>query len=281
MAEKLPVARRDLSRRELRQIFLLLGELSELKRDPRVQHQHMLDRLCELLHCRLAVSVIYKNFNPVGKIGYSPCALSSDADPDYLKAISYWLEEKIDPRNDRLSNAFSHLDTWRRPLSFRREDLVHHRTWFERDDIEDLIRHQLTRDNIFCSLPLKKRYCCGSRCCPGCEAHDQPIFTIALVRGRNMPLFTERDSRFMASFNRELHKQINAGKIFHAHRPRLTQLPDYLRTLVGPVLRGESPSELANAMDLRESTVRKYMQRLYRHFGVNSREQLTAELLEI
>ena len=202
----------DLAQRDLRHVFHLLGEMQELARDPVAQQQHLLDTLCSQLHCRQGFAVVFAAMPDTGWLQRERAQLSSDPDPDYVGSLLQWDAAAFDVRQDYFVDAFTKLDAWRRPMAFRRGDLVEVPQWFSREDYDETLRGPFVTDNLALSLPLPVSVGAAP-----IGPDKQPIFAISLIKSSGETAFSDRDVAFAGHLNREMLRLLRRGRLF-SHR---------------------------------------------------------------
>jgi DNA-binding CsgD family transcriptional regulator len=102
---------------------------------------------------------------------------------------------------------------------------------------------------------------------------------IALNRALGDRDFTLRERRLLNFLHVELGRLI-AGPLVSALEPNATQLSPRLRQTLECLLEGDSEKQVAARLGLSTATVHQYVTALYRHYGVQSRAQLMARVLQ-
>ena len=102
---------------------------------------------------------------------------------------------------------------------------------------------------------------------------------IALNRALGDRDFSLRERRLLNFFHAELGRLIG-GPLASALEPNASQLSPRLRQTLDCLLEGHTEKQVAARLGLSTATVHQYVMALYRHFGVQSRAQLIARVLQ-
>lgn len=102
------------------------------------------------------------------------------------------------------------------------------------------------------------------------------LIALSLVR----PLNERRDfTARQKALVQQLHEKITTligGSLAGFHEPSPSALPPRIRLVLRCLLEGDSDQQIAGRMRLSRYTVNEYVDRIYRHFGVQSRPELLA-----
>jgi DNA-binding CsgD family transcriptional regulator len=241
------------------QVMRLLADVAALARDPAAQRQHLVDGLNALLRTRVAWFYVVDDFVSGGRPTLRHHVLASDPDPDFLKSvgsIEAGLPMEAEPFADHAMHDASPLQLWTRERVFSRPDArVRYAPSLEHYDAGKVVDGAvgLYRDGT------------DSRRVVGVALHR-------MYRDRKL---LPRDHGLLKFAIIELRELVRRGHfpLDEAGPPRL---PPRLKQVLDRLLRGDGIKQIAREFDLSVWTVREHVQRLYRHFGVDSREGLMA-----
>lgn len=236
--------------RDLRTVYILIGECRELGADPVVWRLHMLERLCELLGASLAsISEGQPNQALVGQrvVDLGAC------DGSRQQFYKHWLDEHGMDSHP----FFDCLLSLNRPIATRaRRQLVDDDSWYGSDFGKMLFEWKL--DDLLASRLIDKR------------GH---LHLIGLHRGRGELPFSERECRLLSLFQRDL-APLADGVLASFESATIVEIaPRLLQTLLC-LMQGHSEKEIAVRLGLSRNTVHDYIKKLHKHFDVSSRGEL-------
>jgi hypothetical protein len=232
---------------DIRHVFHLLGEITELGRDPARWRLHMLGKLLPLIDARLGLA---------GEHYVSPEA------PQFIGLVELgWLPEEqqifyahvnaggmaTDPLHEPVQRLL------RRSFTRRRRDLVSDEIWYSSPGTP--VRRQCNMDDQIYSrrnLPQPR------------WAH-----VITTMRACGAKPFSVRDRFIVSLLHRELGRlwsQVDTGPLIN--------LPPRLRQTLDLIFSGYSEKEIAASLNVSTHTAHDFTRRLYRHFGVTGRSGL-------
>ncbi|MEP7122646.1 MAG: helix-turn-helix transcriptional regulator [Byssovorax sp.] len=233
----------------------LAGELRELPRGSKVQHEHALLGLSALVGAQVGLW-LHVGPSPSGLVIESVVDRGWSGDAERATFLRFFRGEQhtsVDPSMAPLAASISGpFCTW------TRQQLVSDRIWYRSEHVQEL-RKAARVDSFVCALAVPRGG--GMR-------------AISLHRAWGERPFSERERRLLDVFHREcgfLHEPASGLReaLIHGLSPRLA---DTLRGLA----RGGSEKQVAVDLRLSPHTVHEYVKALYRHFGVQSRSELLA-----
>lgn len=236
---------------DIRRVFHLIGEITELGRDPAQWRLHLLQKLLPLIDGR--VGVIGEHYiNPQNPMD------------SYLVGMAEWgwvphEQERFHAHlnaggmvNDPLHRVVPKLIF--RSFTRRRRDFISDEDWYG-SPVTDPLRRQCNVDDTIhtrCRLPQ-----------PGWAQF------MSLMKSWGAPPFTDRDRLIVSLLHRELGRlwrQVDTGS--------LATLPARLRQTLDLLFSGYSEKQIAEALNVSAHTAHDFCRRLYRHFRVTGRGQL-------
>lgn len=251
-----------LNLREIRAVYQLLGEVTELGLQPGVWRWHMLKRLCELTQARVGITLDLKNALP----GEAPQPLDGiDIGFDGEGERRYFVEymKSVDWRiQDPSVEAMAGLHRKRRFLTRTREQLIDSQTWYASPIVSEARRGSNVDHFLASSAQI-----------------GRPGWTTGFILYRSWgdPAFRPRSAKLAQLFHLELLRRIWPTGRFA--RGDVLSLPRHQRLVLRGLLCGSTADEIARSLRLAPSTVTTYTRDLYRRLGVNSRGQLSSHFL--
>jgi DNA-binding CsgD family transcriptional regulator len=243
-----------LKQSDIRKVFHLVGEITELGRDSAGWRTHMLTRLIALTNSRVAFGgehfISPKDPNDTRVVG----AVSLGWEPGEQEVFLSYLNSGGMARDPL------HAETQKllhRSYTRRRRDLVPDEIWYASPVVEPIRRQANVDDTMYSRWNLPQ---------PGWAN------MISLMRSWGAAPYSDRDRRVVNLLHRELGRlwsQVDAGP--------LRSLPPRLRQALDMMLNGYSEKEMATALNLSIHTVHDFARRLYRHFGATGRGDLITQ----
>ncbi len=239
---------------DVRNVYRLLGEITELGRDPSLWRLHLIQKLLALVDAR------------VGFLGEHFISPTTPADTRVVGTVNWgWVPGEQELFYGYLNSGGIardplHMATPRllfRSYTRRRRDLVPDEIWYSSPVVDPLRRQCNIDDTIYsrCKLPQ-----------PGWAHFITPM------RAWGATPFGARDRLIVSLLHRELGRlwsQVDTGP--------LAALPPRLRQTLDLILSGYSEKEMASTLNLSVHTVHDFCRRLYRHFDVDGRGHLLTD----
>ncbi|MDB4993774.1 MAG: Transcriptional regulator, LuxR family protein [Myxococcaceae bacterium] len=241
-----------------RQLFLLLGELHELRRDNAAVLDHLTTGLLALVPAQVVI---------LGSLEGQPDApvLHGIAEKGWIDRAARVRVSDFFQRNalnaDPLARAITAVRVGHgRVLSARRRDLVTRRDWHDSAYFCEVRRPNGDDDAIYSQRLLF-------------NGHREAI---GLTRAANDRPFSDQDRSMMHLAHLGLATVLDRA----AHGTKLGPvLSPRERQTLAALLRGCSDKEIAEELGIRRSTVNKHVMAIFRGYAVASRAQLMAKLL--
>ena len=246
--------------RDLRAIYLLLGECCELGADPLVWRSHMLRRLSRVLGSQVAICGALRPPNGEAAMQLLPKSFidvgwATDRD---RKFFLQWLEEfppGIDPLVRHMADTVPRAQA---SLTCARRDVITDNVWYNSAFYHDFYRTSSLDDRIESFF---------------WHARSQTIDGICLIRPHDASPFDGRGRKLLRLFHREICRLLGT-KLADTTGPSVASLSTRLRQVLACLLEGNSEKQVATRLGISRHTVHEYVKRLHRHFGVASRGEL-------
>jgi DNA-binding CsgD family transcriptional regulator len=245
--------------RDLRKVYLLLGECCEVGADPLAWRRHVAEQLPALFGGQMGQHFDNVVLAPAFR---DPFWLYPQAVVDYGWAT----ESDRKPLEALLATGRPeegpHVtpDVLKRRLKIVHWSGQHGRTaWLESKFFNDYVKHTHLDDGIFAHFhvePGQMRWMFVNR-----ALGDRP--------------FTQRDCRLMAVVNVEFARLLGR-RLARIGEPSVTDLPARQRDVLICLMNGDSEKQAALRLGLSRHTVHDHVKRLHSRFGVASRGELLA-----
>jgi DNA-binding CsgD family transcriptional regulator len=254
--------RGGLNQTDILRVMRHLADVAALKGNPPAQRQVLVDGLNALIGTDAGFFYVADEWRPGRRPHFSSYTLSTDHDPLFVKytsefGIKFPLED--DPY------CFQSLP-----------DRRTNQTWTSRDVMPD--RDAERRHANFMDLKRSGRVRDGVVSFFRTGVDQDRIIGFGMHRFGKTSNLRGRDVALASFASREIRSLVERGHLAltSAAPP---DLPPRLRQILDRLLAGGTPKRIAHDMGLSLWTVREHIQRLYRFFGVNGREALTARFV--
>jgi DNA-binding CsgD family transcriptional regulator len=239
---------------DIRKVFHLVGEITELGRDPLRWRLHMIQKLLLLTNAR------------VGFLGEHYISPTNPADTRVVGTVDWgWDPGERELFYGYLNSGGMARDPFHsatsqllfRSYTRRRRDLVSDEIWYSSPVVDPLRRQCNVDDTIYSRYKLPQ---------PGWAHFISPM------RAWGDKPFSARDRFIVNLLHRELGRlwsQIDTGP--------LVTLPPRLRQTLDLIFSGYSEKDMAKMLNVSVHTAHDFTRRLYRHFTVKGRGQLITE----
>lgn len=236
-----------------------LTEVVALRHDPPAQHQLLIDGLSAIFHANVGWFVVFDDFHRGGLVRSAIGAIRSDSDPHWVKYCADFAVH-IHPEDDPFADFL--LTPRFQEIIVPRKQVLHNLGSYRRySSAVDIIQQAGIGDGTVASFRT--------------ESDPKRLVALSLHRSADDPDLTDRENMLLCFTLAEVRRLVDRGHLV-LNEAAVAPLPPRLRQVLDRLLLGQSPKAIAHALSLSIWTVREHMQRLYAHYGVNSREELMA-----
>ncbi|MBN1908792.1 MAG: helix-turn-helix transcriptional regulator [Pirellulales bacterium] len=245
--------------RDLRDIYMLVGECREVGGDPYAWNQRMLEGLGKILGARVGISAMTANDFLSGQfgelLGIVDYGWGDAADRQGFLEYSLSSQHRTDPTVLAMFPLPTTLN------ARRREELLPDAQWYRTPHFNEFYRRSHVDRGLFaCTYPPADS---------GIALHYVNVF-----RGEGERPFSVQQRRMLWLFIREIRLLLGKGLAIFGHSPG--QLSPRLQQVLALLLDGDSEKQIARALGLSPHTVHTHVKRLHRYFQVASRGELLA-----
>ncbi len=248
--------------RDVRKVYRLLGECIEMGSDSTAWRAHLLQGLSNIIGARVGLYMhLHQPLQSDERL--EDVVASGFLDTDQQALWQHYQEEqaqKDDPYH------LSYFDNHHRPLRTRTlNEVVEARLWKRSRHYNDYIRACNLKDRITTSFRL------------GCE-NDSPLQTMVFHRDVVDGDFALSAKYLIKLSHHEMAGMLGKQLVIPGSRCDTGSLPRRMGQVLEQLLNGESEKQIATSLGISHHTVNHHVQRVYQHFGVNSRAKLIALL---
>lgn len=247
-----------LSTRDVSEVCRIIGECGELWADPQAWQEHLLGELSKLVALPIGMTALVSDFEH-GKSPRIAWATEHGWPDPAQHAIMFRIRTEQTPE----AFGFAPVDVrFRRSLqpagvtTRSRPDLIERADWHRSVAYSDYFRPAGLREVLYSAARL-----------PDGRHH------LLSFGGSRVP--AERSRQIVELIHRQLLPRIGT-RLATVDQVCLHGLTPRLREVLSCVLRGYPEKWIAHELRLSGPTVNEHLQRIYRHFGVNSRTALLA-----
>ena len=251
-----------LALRDIRSVYQILGEISDLGLVPDLWRRHMLVQLSKLIGARVGLTVDLTNAFP----GCCPAPIDP-MDVGFVneRESGLWLQylKSTDWKtNDPSSVAMFNLHQRTRFFTRDRREMVDNKDWYMSPIVSEARRGSGIDHFVVSSARVAR---------PGV------LTGFILYRPWGDTPFHPRSRKIVQLFHLELLRRLwPTGR----NTPReYLDLPRHQRLILRGILAGSSAKEIAQRLELSTNTVNSYTKTLYQRLGVDSRGQLFTHFL--
>lgn len=246
--------------KDVRSIYRLLGECTELGCEPATWRMHMLEGLRVLTGAQLALYMhIHDLSGPQERL--SEPLSSGFLDDSHVRLWLHYQENKAHRDDPFHVSYYRGFDGSLRTRSL--DSVLDQKQWLGSMHYNEYVRPCGLNDRIASSLRL-----------PGKDAIQAIVLHRAAADGK----YSRRAVRLIRVFHHELSMAL--GTRLEMTSPENAEpLPARLRDVLEGLVRGEAEKQIARRLGLSPNTVNRHVQRLYRRFEVRSRGELMFQLL--
>jgi len=247
---------------EILAVMRHLQDVVALKGNPPQQRQVLIDGLNKLVGTSQAFLFMCDGWRQDGNPRFIHQTLTTERDPTFLRYTADFgvrLPITADPYCLRslASPAVSQIWTAKQVLADTRTMLAY-------TDFMDIIRGGRVSDGL---VSMHRQAGAGDRIL-GLGMHQF---------GDGRPL-TPRQITLVSFATREIQRLIDVGHLTLSPVPEV-KLSKRLQQILDRLLSGQTPKQISRELHLSVYTVREHVQRLYRHLGVNGRDELMARFV--
>jgi hypothetical protein len=248
-----------LRQHDIRAVYSLMGEVTELGRDPHLWRSHVLNRLCRLTGARVGLTMELHNLLPNrNPIPIEPIDIGFAGPIERMSYVQYLTSDlrAVDPSNVALCTFRPH----RRFLTVRRREMIEDGAWYQ-SPVTSEARRTSNVDDFLCSIYRLN--------------HPGSTMGFILYRNWGERPFDERARKLARLFHTELLKKL-------VRQPAVAgpaNLPPHLTQLLQCFLDGHNTKIAAEKLGLSVHTIKSYCKALYERVGVQSRGELLAYFL--
>jgi DNA-binding CsgD family transcriptional regulator len=245
---------------QLLDVLHLMTDVAALKGDPAAQRIHLIDGLALLVGTNQGMFFVGDNWRPGENARFTHQTLGSNWDPGYLKYLQQHAAQ-LSLESDAFCDHLIHDPSKVQELSFARV-LPDRATERKYDDfVECRIVGRVT-EGIVTMV----------------RSEDDRVIGVCLhaFGGERGP--SPRDRALTLFAVQEINHLCQRGHLsLPPHQP--PGLPPRLQQVMDRLLAGQNPKRVAMELGLSLWTIRDHIKRIYRHFGVSGREELTARFV--
>ncbi len=239
-----------------------MADMAALKNDALAQRQVLIDGLNALLGTDAGFFYVADAWRPGCRPHFTSYTLSTQRDPVFLR---YTSEFGVKFPLDEDPYCFQSIRDPRRVQA-----------WTIRDVLPD--RAAQRRHANFIDLKNTGRFCDGIVSFFRTGPDPDRVVGFGLHRFGGSRNLSARDVALATFAVSEIEHLVTRGHL--ALVPTSApDLPPRLRQVLDRLLAGSNPKRIARELDLSVWTVREHIQRLYKHFDVNGRDELTARFI--
>jgi len=251
--------------KDLRAIYLLVGECCEVGSDPYAWHMRAFEGLRRILGFQFGTAGMTGHgiddfhFNSVlGVMGWGYTDRQQKRlHEEYTQSDLHWTDPTFLP--------FLHLQG--KLIVRRREEIVSDSAWYGSVHFNEHFRRAHLDDGLFsASYPPPET---------GVTLHH-----MLLHRPLGDKAFSVRDRRIIWLFLREIRRLLG-NKLVRFGRPNPYGLSPRMRQVLSLLAEGQSEKQVAETLKISPHTVHDYVKMLHRRLGVSSRGELLARSREL
>jgi DNA-binding CsgD family transcriptional regulator len=240
-----------------------MADVAALKSDPVTQRQLLIDGMNQIVGTDSAFFYVADEWRPGMRPHFSHYTLSQQPDPTFLR---YTAEFGI---------AFPLDDDPYCYHSIRAPALA--QTWTDRDVLPGLGGQR--RHGNFMDLKASGRLADGVISFYRTGAGGDRIVGVGMHRFGSAARLRQSQVALVTLAVGEIRRLVERGHLALPPVEAWAALPPRLQQVLDRMLSGHPPTRIARELGLSVWTVREHVQRLYKHHGVSSREELMAKFV--
>jgi DNA-binding CsgD family transcriptional regulator len=233
-----------------------------LRSDANAWRDHLLKGVSDIIGARFAIYLHLHNPLQDDERLEAPLA-SGFLDATQMALWQHYQEEQAQ-KDDPYHLSFYH--NLQRPLRTRvLDEVVAKREWMKSRHYNEYVRACGLEDRITSSLRLD-------------SGPENPQQTLVFHRDTADGKFDSSARYLVKLVHHELSGLLDDKLVLPRSSLDTGSLPPRMAQVLQHMLKGRSEKQIARELDLSPFTINRHVQRIYRHFDVNSRSQLTALL---
>lgn len=252
----------QISVRDAREVFEIVGECRELWADPRAWRRHLLQRIAALTNCRVAFSMEVCDENgSIGERVISAEDVGWDTESERRTVLEGLTYEPL--AFSPLWTSFTRAMARRSELTALQPALIDTPRWQASEMYDRYVRPTRIGEGLMSAVRVSGTGIWDHWCICNDRADHPP---------------GARERRLVSLLHDEITRLI--GRELTTWRDRSVEgLSARRRDVLRLLLDGRSEKAIASAMHRSTTSVHEHMAYLYRHFGVNGRAELAAHFL--
>lgn len=246
--------------RQLRQLYLLVGECCELGADPLAWRQRMTEGLLGLLDAQVVLYTETKQVAPFGEKRFLvprllvdcgwPCQSDRDSLLEFMRTG--------DPSVDGGWCVREYIHAPHPVLGAHRRRFVDERAWYRGRFFNEAVRPSHVDHTLMAQYRI---------------GNELEWFTV--IRAVGEPDFSRRQLRLLRLFVRE-YVRLFGTRLAPMAGPSVSDLPPRVRQVLVCLMEGDSEKQAALRLGISRHTVHDYVKQLHHRFEVSSRGELLA-----
>ncbi len=242
----------------------LVGTLAIVPNDRAMRCEALVRGLCRLVGAKVGIIAQLEDFRPGVPVPRHVWGMDFGFTSEHQRRTFFAslqnVRSMMHPVVDRMRPLADRI------VSVRRRDVMGDEEWYASEFFLKYSRQAGVDDMISLMHPIGK---------------DAGVVGIGLFRPVGAVPFGEVDLRVAAQLNESLAWFFRLITVpTRSGPPSEDLLPMRLKRTLEHLLAGQSEKQVARAMGISHNSVHQYVKQVYRHFGVTSRPELLARLLE-
>ncbi len=250
---------------DLRAIFRLIGECTELRFDSVLWRRHMLIELARLTGTQVAMGGLAGSAHgslepvlvPAVDIGWTGTS-ERERFVQFFRDKMYLEDPVLRAMGQQLCTASSPMSV----ATHSRRQLADDRTWYSSVAFCDYHRLSGVDDGLLSIVPLS----------------DGQLHIVCLHRPLGAKAFSAKEQQLLHVFHAELAAHLETDLAAPGDDP-ISSLSPRLRQVLASLIEGDSEQQVAARLGLTRGTTHQYIKTLYRQLGVCTRGELMARFI--
>ncbi len=249
--------------RDVRRIYHLINECIQIGGDSNAWRHHMLKGLCQIINARVGLYMHVHNPLQIDEQINETMAYGF-LDTEHWRLWEHYQQEEAHRDDIFHGNFFQNHSVSIRTRTL--SGIVDTREWLKTLHYNEYIRACGLEDRITSSLRIKR--------------HNSDVIYQVLVFHRDVAdgQFPADTKYLVTLFHHEIAALLDSRLFMPGSRLDLGSLTPRMKQILECLLSGQAEKQMADYLNISPHTVNRHVQRLYRHFGVNSRAKLISLL---